>query len=329
MPSELLSQIAIIVFAMGCIGGIAYVLLLPRLDGTTSTAKRVQSISARVPNAAKSGRDGSGRRRRQVEDAIKEIEERNKERNRKLTLKDRIRAAGLSWSVRKFWIMSAIYGIAAAAGAYFLNAPPMVTVACLFVFGLGFPRWLLKYLTARRERAFLNEFANAVDVIVRGVKAGLPIVDCLRIVANESAEPVRGEFKLIVEAQTMGVTVADAVTRMYERVPIAEVSFFAIVITLQQKTGGNLSDTLSNLSNVLRDRKKMKAKIVAMSQEAKASAAIIGALPLVVMGLVFLTSPDYISLLWTEQVGHMMLMGSAFWMLCGVLVMRKMINFDF
>ena len=321
MPSALLSQIAVIVFAMACMGGIAYVLLLPRLDGSASTAKRVKSISARTPNAPKS--DGGGRRRRQVEDAIKEIEDRNKEHTRKLTLKDQIRGSGLSWSVKKFWVMSVVFGIAAGAVTYLLKAPVAVTFASFFVFFLGFPRWLLKFLRQRRERAFLNEFVNAVDVIVRGVKA------CLRIVANESSEPVRGEFKLIVEAQTMGVTVSDAVQRMYERMPIAEVSFFAIVITLQQKTGGNLSDTLSNLSKVLRDRKKMKAKIIAMSQEAKASAAIIGALPLVVMGLVFLTSPDYIALLWTEKVGQLMLMGSAFWMFCGVMVMRKMINFDF
>lgn len=233
------------------------------------------------------------------------------------------------WSVRKFWVISAVMGLGAGVTSFVLGAPILLTLAGAVVFTFGFPRWLLSFLARRRERAFLEEFANAVDVIVRGVKAGLPLGDCIRMVAQESAEPVRGEFRALLETQALGVPMSDAVARMYERMPLAEVSFFVIVITIQQKTGGNLSDTLGNLSKVLRDRKKMKNKIVAMSQEAKASAMIIGALPLVVMGLVTMSSPDYMTLLWTEPMGHLMLMGSAFWMLCGVMVMRKMINFDF
>jgi tight adherence protein B len=121
----------------------------------------------------------------------------------------------------------------------------------------------------------------------------------------------------------------EACAKLYERTPVAEANFFAIVVAIQQKAGGNLAEALGNLSRVLRDRKKMKAKIQAMSQEAKASASIIGALPVAVMTLVYITSPQYISLLFTEPLGHVMLAGSAIWMLIGVLVMKKMINFDF
>jgi tight adherence protein B len=149
------------------------------------------------------------------------------------------------------------------------------------------------------------------------------------MVAAESQSPVKEEFRHIIETQALGLPVADCVERMYDRMPLPEVNFFAIVVAIQQRSGGNLSEALGNLSRVLRDRKKMKQKIQAMSQEAKASAAIIGALPLVVMALVFLTSPDYISLLWSEPLGQIMLAVSGAWMLCGVLVMRKMINFDF
>jgi tight adherence protein B len=198
-----------------------------------------------------------------------------------------------------------------------------------FAAGLGAPRWLLAFLKRRREAKFLKIFPDAVDVIVRGIKAGLPLLDCLKMIASEAAEPVRGEFRTIIETQAIGMPIGDACAKLYERMPIPETNFFGIVISIQQKAGGNLSEALGNLSRVLRDRKKMKAKIVAMSQEAKASAAIIAALPICVMGLVYLTSPHYIELLWTEPLGRVMLACSAFWMFCGVMVMKKMINFDF
>jgi tight adherence protein B len=167
-----------------------------------------------------------------------------------------------------------------------------------------------------------------MDVIVRGVKAGLPLNDCLRIIAAEAAEPVRSEFKHIVESQALGVTIADACARLPERVPVPEASFFAIVIAIQQKAGGNLSEALGNLSRVLRERKKMFGKIKAMSMEAKASAWIIGALPVIVMGLVYMSSPKYIMLLFIDPTGHLILAASAIWMAIGIFVMRRMINFD-
>ncbi|MCG8451114.1 MAG: type II secretion system F family protein, partial [Pirellulales bacterium] len=187
----------------------------------------------------------------------------------------------------------------------------------------------LGFLTKRRQKKFLLELPNAIDIIVRGVKAGLPFADCMRIIATESQEPVRSEFRAVIESQTVGVQAGDAVERMYQRIPLPEVNFFAITVGIQQHSGGNLSEALGNLSKVLRERKKMTAKIQAMSQEAKASAAIIGSLPILVMVLVYLTSPDYIELLWTERLGQIMLAASVFWMFMGVMVMRKMINFDF
>jgi tight adherence protein B len=194
---------------------------------------------------------------------------------------------------------------------------------------LGVPRWVVNFLRKRRMAKFLDEFANASDVIVRGVKAGLPLNDCIKIIANEAAEPVRSEFRHIVETQALGVPLADAVAKLPERVPVPEANFFAIVVAVQARAGGNLSEALGNLSRVLRDRRKMKGKIGAMSMEAKASAAIIGALPIVVMILVYITSPNYIMLLFTEQLGNVILGASAVWMTMGILVMRRMINFDF
>jgi tight adherence protein B len=170
---------------------------------------------------------------------------------------------------------------------------------------------------------------DAIDVIVRGIKAGLPLLDSLKLIANEAREPIRSEFRNVIETQTIGIPLGEACLKLYERIPVAEANFFGIVISIQQRAGGNLSEALGNLSHVLRERKKMKGKIKAMSQEAKASAAIIGSLPIVVMSLVWFTSPSYIELLWTEQLGRVMLACCAVWMFIGIMVMRKMINFDF
>jgi tight adherence protein B len=198
-----------------------------------------------------------------------------------------------------------------------------------FAVGFGFPRWLLGFNISRRKKAFSREFANAIDVIVRGVKSGLPLNECLKIISVESPEPVGSEFKQIVEGQKVGVPLEESLKKMYERMPIAEVNFFQIVLTIQQKTGGNLAETLTNLSNVLRDRKRLHGKIRALSSEAKASAMIIGALPIIVMILVYVTTPSYIELLFTERLGNIMLVACAFWMSVGILVMKKMINFKY
>ena len=156
--------------------------------------------------------------------------------------------------------------------------------------GFGFPAWVLNFLRKHRLKKFVDEFPNAVDIIIRGVKAGMPLGDCLRVIAAEAAEPVRGEFRQIVEAQTMGLSASEAVDRIVERVPLPEASFFAIVINIQQKAGGNLAEALGNLSGVLRDRKKMKTKIKSVSSEAKTSAYIIGSLPFFVSGMVWFTA---------------------------------------
>ena len=281
MFGENITSIAIVFMAMACAAGIAYVFIYPLLSGEAKAEKRMKTVGAR-PSSAKDRHaqfnqaQEQQKRRKQVQDTLKDVEERNKKK--KISLRMRIDQAGLKWSMKTFYLISA---------------------------------------------------AMAVATVFAGMVAGVPLNDCIRVIAAESAEPVKFEFRQIVEAQALGLSTAECVERLYERMPLAEVNFFTIVIAIQQKSGGNLAEALSNLSKVLRDRKKMRGEIVAMSQEAKASAAIIGALPIVVMVLVYLTSPQYISLLWTDKLGHTMLAGSAFWMFCGVMVMRKIINFDF
>jgi tight adherence protein B len=310
-------------------GGVAWVFIYPLLSGERRADQRRASIARAQPVVATGiGRAAPKVRREQVEEALKEIEVRRKNA-KSPPLSMRITRAGLSWSKRQFLLISAGLGVLALAGAFFTGMGLLPAVGIGFAAGFGLPRWMLSFLKKRRERKFIAGFADAVDVIVRGVKAGLPLGDCLKVIASDAPEPVKGEFRAIVETQAIGMPLGQACTRLYENMPLPEASFFGIVVSIQQKAGGNLSEALGNLSRVLRDRKKMAAKIRAMSMEAKASATIIGALPIAVMILVYITSPTYIELLWTTSLGRLMLLSCAVWMTIGVFVMKKMINFDF
>jgi tight adherence protein B len=323
-----LDTLAIIGLAIICAGGLAYALIYPLLSGEAKADKRREAVAQTAARPTRAKVDDVSAKRSSVEDTLKELERRQKNSN-KPPLQTRIAQAGLTWTNRKFYIISASLGVVGFLTPLIMGLSLLPAAACAIAFGLGVPQWLLNFLQKRRMVAFLNELANSVDVIVRGVKAGLPLGDCLRIIATEAQEPVRSEFRFIVEQTTLGIPLHEAVMKLYERMPVPEANFFCIVVSIQQKAGGNLSETLGNLSKVLRDRKKMKSKIVALSQEAKSSAAIIACLPPAVMFFVYISTPQYISLLWTTDMGRLLLAVCLFWMFTGVMVMRKMINFDF
>jgi tight adherence protein B len=322
------SQLAAALLAALSAGGVAYALLYPAVTGQDRVQQRRREFASPVATRAAVERDAQVQARRgQVAQSLKDIENREKARH-KLTLETRIEQAGLSWSRKQFALVSVGAGLALALILLITSGNLMLVAAGLLIGGLGLPRWYLTHLKKRRLRRFVLEFPNALDIIVRGIRSGLPVNDCLRIIANEAQEPVKGEFRTIVEAQTMGLTLADASVKLHERMPCAEANFFGIVLAIQQKTGGNLAETLANLSRVIRERRKMRDKVAAVSMEAKASAAIIASLPVVVAVLVSLTSPGYMNALWTTDAGKAALAGCAIWMATGVLVMRKMINFD-
>jgi tight adherence protein B len=309
-------------------GGVAWVFIYPFLSGERHVERRMDSVARAEPVVRKTGGRAQKTRREQVEDSLKDLEARQK-KAKSVPLGVRIEQAGLSWSKQQFWIVSAVLGVVAFLAALIVKGGLLAALGLGFAAGFGLPRWILSFLKKRREAKFLEHFPDSVDIIVRGIKAGLPLADSLKVIVNDSPEPIRSEVRQIVELQIVGMPLGEACGKLYERIPLPEANFFAIVVSIQQKAGGNLSEALGNLSRVLRDRKRMKAKITAMSTEAKASAAIIGALPIVVMTAVYVTSPAYISLLWTEPFGRIMLGASVLWMSLGVLVMRKMINFDF
>jgi len=315
------------ILAAVAVGGLGWVFVYPLLSGERNVERRVAS-AAQTHTVQRVSRGVQKSRREQVEESLKDLELRQR-KNSRPTLSQRIGQAGLSWSVRQYILISAVMGVVAFGLVIGSGLGLMPALGFGFAAGFGLPFWMLSYLKKRREARFLTVLPDAVDVIVRGIKSGLPLLDSLKVVAAEGQEPVKSEFKAIIETQTVGIPLGDACLKLHERMPLPEANFFGIVIAIQQKAGGNLSEALGNLSKVLRERKKMKAKIQAMSMEAKASAAIIGSLPPAVMAIVWVTSPTYIELLWTHPTGQLLLLGSATWMLIGVMVMKKMINFDF
>lgn len=315
------------VLAMMALGGVAFAFA----GGDERTQKRVSAVAkSKGRAAAGKSQAEAAQKRRSVATLLKDVEKNQaamREKNRP-TLRRRLEQAGFAnASPRNFWIVSGGLGLVTALVCLVTGQSMLTLVLAAFAVGLGLPRWVLGFLAARRRKLFTKNFAGAIDVIVRSVRSGLPTNEALRIVARETPDPVGAEFNKLVDGLKVGVTLEQGLKKMHESMPTAEVGFFGIVMTIQAKSGGNLSEALSNLAFVLRDRKRLEGKIKAMSSEAKASAGIIGSLPPVVMGIVWLTTPAYINLLFTERVGNLMLAGCAVWMGIGITVMRGMINF--
>ena len=302
--------------------------------GRGKQSKRLKTISEGT--RGRGGADAANLARRKQMDAttkaLRDREETNRKKRAGKSIEDRIKQAGLNITVPMFWMASAVSGVATFAGLFFgmkLNKDVMLMAAAgiSFAAAFGLPRWFLGFKIAGRQKKFISQFADAIDVIVRGVKSGLPLHECLKMIAKESPQPLAGEFQHVCDAIAMGVDVPQALDRMYQRTPIQEVNFFNIVLNIQQKAGGNLSEALGNLSNVLRSRKLLREKIKALSSEAKASAMIIGSLPVIVMLLVYFTTPGYIMSLFITDLGHLILLIAAGLMATGIYIMRSMINF--
>lgn len=288
--------------------------------------------------------DPNAMRKRQTQDMLKTLRDGELKKKKSIVPQDisaRLRQAGLTFSASVFWIGS--LGMAIGFGVLvFMMAPPSVSISAMgegariliaglaaFAGGLGLPRWLLGMTIKMRHKKITNQFADALDIIVRGVKSGLPLNECMRIIAVESPDPLRNEFKQITDGLSMGQSIPQALDKFYHRVPLQEVNFFNIVLGIQAQTGGNLSEALGNLSTVIRSRKMLREKIKALSSEAKASAMIIGSLPIAVMVLVYVTTPEYMMELFIKPVGNLILLVGVFLMGLGIFVMRRMINFNF
>ena len=318
----------------GAVATLIFALIYPFISGDKQKDKRLSSVteSRATKVASRSAAEVAANRRKQVAETLKDIEKREKAKE-KVTLRLKLQRAGLDAEPRNFWIASAALGLVSAVVVY-VSIPdkpymPMAVFAAAFICSAGLPRLILSKMITRRQTLFLNELANSIDVIVRGIKSGLPLNECLQVIARESPEPVCSEFREVVEQQRIGVPLGEALERLIVRVPLSEVKFLSIVIAIQQQAGGNLSEALGNLAGVLRDRIRIKNKVQALSGEAKSSAAILACLPPGVVAMVTVTSYDYIAPLWETQMGSIFIAVGLSWMGIGCLVMRKMINFKF
>jgi len=316
----------------GIILALAYVLFSEKTG--SSDGSRVRALSGKTSVGSnllgKIKVEDQGSRRKQIEETLGKIEERQTAKKKKAkTIESRILQA--NWSMKPQTFMMVSVGLAAVAGIvpFVLGMPPLACGALAFVLGFGLPRFILNSAIARRQKKFTSHFADAMDIIVRGVRTGLPLGDCLKIIAHESPDPLGAEFRRVVEGESLGIPIEVCLDQMYERMPISEVNFFSTVLNIQKTTGGNLGEALANLSNVLRGRKILREKIKALSAEAKVSAIIIGSLPIIVMGIVTIASPDYMHDLYNTTTGQRNLMIGAGMMVAGTLMMRKMINFKF
>ncbi len=319
------------VLAFITIGGVGWV-LVGGDDSSSQAIKRAKTMGGMRAEAAANAKRAAAAntpeaRRKQILLQLQEVDRR--ERKARMTTAAKLKQAGLNLSVRTFVIISVVAGLVGALLAFVLGANIIIVLGVGVAAGLGLPRWIVGMKAKARMKKFSLAFADAVDILVRGIKTGLPVHDCFKIIARESPEPLAGEFRTLVEGMGVGLTLAQALDKMYERMPTPELKFFAIVIAIQQKSGGNLAEALGNLTTVLRARRMMVEKIKALSSEAIASAGIIASLPPMVMILVMLSNPSYMLLMFTDIRGQVMLMGAALWMAIGVFVMKRMIAFKF
>jgi tight adherence protein B len=268
----------------------------------------------------------TARRRKEIAESIRVASER--EGKVRFTLRQRLLQAGLFLSPGAFIACCSVVGLLFFLVVYFLTGEPGVSIMVAILPVALLPSQLISFLSKRRIQKFIMEFPAALEAIVRGARGGLPLNECFVLIAEESAEPLRGEFRYIVDAQSVGLTLSEAVERTAERIPCPEMIFFSLVLNVQQTTGGNIGEALSNLAKILRDRKKMRDKIKAISAEAVWSAGIIGVMPFLVGLGVYFSNKEYMMTLFETPIGNVILGGSLVWMAIGAFVMRKMIDFD-
>lgn len=325
-----MSPLILALLATVCVGAAGFA-LVPGLLGQGRAGKRMKALQGdiRVNRAETSAARAREQRRKNIQDALKSQSDQFEKRRKRVPLQDLIFQAGMKIKRNDFIRNQALFGAGVAAMCVVLQVPLLFSAVFGVAAGYLLPRMYLGHRRKKYQDQFLDELPNAVEAIVRGVKSGLPLNDSMRVVAKEVKEPVKSEFQRVLDQQAVGKSMMEAVAVLFDRVPLPEVNFFVVVITVQQQAGGNLSEALGNLARVLRNRKKMKQKIKAMSSEAKASAGIIGSLPFAVAILVSLTTPTYLLPMVQTSVGLFWLGVAAVLMLTGVFVMRRMVQFDY
>lgn len=243
-------------------------------------------------------------------------------------LRQRITRTGKNWTLGQYGVASLAVAVSGAALAMFQGAPWALATLVGVMLGLAIPHMTIGFLIKKRIAAFTARFPDAIELLVRGLRAGLPISETLNVVAKEIPGPVGEEFSVVADKIRIGRTMEAALQDVADKLNTPEFQFFVITLAIQRETGGNLAETLSNLADVLRKRAQMKLKIKAMSSESKASAYIVGSLPFLVFALVYLQSPDYMGQFFTDQRLIIAGLGGLVWMSIGGAIMAKMVNFE-
>ena len=243
-------------------------------------------------------------------------------------LKKRLNQTGKDWSVGKYALINVLMAVIGGGLLLVQGAPPLLALTAGLMFGIGLPHFWVGMMIKRRIKEFTARFPDAIELLVRGLRAGLPISETLGVVASELPGPVGEEFRMVTDKMKIGRTMEAALQETADRLGTPEFQFFCITLAIQKETGGNLAETLGNLAEVLRKRAQMKLKIKAMSSESKASAYIVGSLPFIVFGLIFMINKPYMANFFQDERLMIAGLGGLVWMSIGAFIMAKMVNFE-
>jgi tight adherence protein B len=321
-PFIIIAIVLIIVIFVGTVAAVY-------ISSERQKKNRTMSIIRGQANFNASGDRVSEQDKRRA-DLAKKLKEQSEDekKGKKAPMSLLLKQAGMSISARQFMINSAILAVILMPIAKFvLGYSVLVTIFVGIIGFFGVPRYIIRWRTKRRQKKFLEEFADALEAMVRLLKAGMPVAEAINMAGREFTGPVGEEMSHIYDSQKIGVSLHEASLEAAQRMPLTEMQMFATGIAIQSQTGASLSEVLMNLAGVIRSRYRLKRKVAALSSEAKASAMIIGALPFVVGGGLWAINPEYMDPLFYTKVGKMLLMGCAFWMSLGIFSMKLMINF--
>jgi tight adherence protein B len=300
-----------------------------------SSARKQRTMAVIKSQTLGSGEGGSDaprneqdKRRAEIAKKLKEQDNAGHEKKKKkATLSAMIEQAGLKIKPMHYWLFSALSAVLLTLLAKLMGMSIFVTILFFIIGLLGVPRFVLRWRIKRRQKKFLTEFADALEAMARLLKAGMPVSEAIAMAGREFAGPVGEEMSLMYESQKIGIPLPEAALQAARRMPLTEMQMLATGLSIQAQTGASLSEVLINLAKVIRARYRLRRKVQALSSEAKASAMIIGSLPFLVGGGLFLINPDYMDPLFATGTGKTLLAGAACWMGLGILVMKIMINF--
>ncbi|RKF21119.1 pilus assembly protein TadB [Altericroceibacterium spongiae] len=240
----------------------------------------------------------------------------------------RLQRTGKGWSLQQYFYASGGLALVVMLLTYFESGAFLLSLLLGVLIGAGLPHMAVGYFINKRVTDFIVKFPDGIDLIVRGLRAGLPVAETLTLISHEIPGAVGEEFRAVSERIRIGRTMEEALQETATKLALPEFQFFVITLAIQRETGGNLSETLKNLSDVLRKRSQMKLKIKAMSSEAKASAYIIGALPFLVFAMLMTLNPEYMTGFFTDDRLILTGLGGLTWMGLGVFIMSKMVRFE-